>query len=338
MSSYCHDIEFLVAEMKVLSSAEYISCNSNHVSINYQQIPIVGDWIMQQMINYSTETWSSHKLHPKTKDVNTLNWIFMVDLLNFSFWNTKDYTVTLDSDTWRGYWTLCALINRCTTEDRLLITDPQLWNTLTLEQLKEYFKTDDGTELPMLQERLNVLHEAGTVIQEKYQGSILNLIHGCNYSCQSLIQTLLEDFNDIWNDVGIFKGRLVYFLKRAQILVADIWAAFDGKGYGRFDDIDTITIFADYRIPQALVSLNILQYSPSAMDLIKNTIIPHNSPLEMEIRGNSIWAINLIQEYIATKTNPINAILIDFYIWDYVTKDRSAFERIPYHKTRSIYY
>lgn len=36
--------------------------------------------------------------------------------------------------------------------------------------------------------------------------------------------------------------------KRAQILVADIWACFEGKGLGTFHDISTaITMFADYR-------------------------------------------------------------------------------------------
>jgi hypothetical protein len=36
----------------------------------------------------------------------------------------------------------------------------------------------------------------------------------------------------------------VRFLKRAQIFVADLWAAFDGEGYGEFNDIDKITMFA----------------------------------------------------------------------------------------------
>jgi hypothetical protein len=36
----------------------------------------------------------------------------------------------------------------------------------------------------------------------------------------------------------------VRFLKRAQIFVADLWAAFDGEGYGEFNDVDKITMFA----------------------------------------------------------------------------------------------
>jgi len=39
----------------------------------------------------------------------------------------------------------------------------------------------------------------------------------------------------------------VHILKRAQILVADLWACFEGQGLGAFADIDAITMFADYR-------------------------------------------------------------------------------------------
>ena len=47
-----------------------------------------------------------------------------------------------------------------------------------------------------------------------------------------------------FRDETRFEGKTVHFYKRAQILVADLWACFDGKGYGRFDDIDKITMFA----------------------------------------------------------------------------------------------
>lgn len=43
--------------------------------------------------------------------------------------------------------------------------------------------------------------------------------------------------------------RELYFLKRAQILVADLWACFDGKSYGEFSDIQKVTMFAGIYIP-----------------------------------------------------------------------------------------
>jgi len=39
----------------------------------------------------------------------------------------------------------------------------------------------------------------------------------------------------------------VAIYKRAQILIADIWSSFKGSGFGEFHDIDTLTMFADYR-------------------------------------------------------------------------------------------
>ena len=58
-----------------------------------------------------------------------------------------------------------------------------------------------------------------------------------------------------------YNGKRIAFYKRAQILIADIWACFEGQGLGQFDDIDTVTMFADYRIPQALLFFDALQYS-----------------------------------------------------------------------------
>jgi hypothetical protein len=57
------------------------------------------------------------------------------------------------------------------------------------------------------------------------------------------VNLLAEKFPS-FRDEGTFERKKVRFLKRAQIFVADLWAAFDGEGYGEFNDIDKITMFA----------------------------------------------------------------------------------------------
>lgn len=47
-----------------------------------------------------------------------------------------------------------------------------------------------------------------------------------------------------FRDQARYDTKAVRFYKRAQIVVADLWACFEGEGYGRFDDIDKITMFA----------------------------------------------------------------------------------------------
>lgn len=43
--------------------------------------------------------------------------------------------------------------------------------------------------------------------------------------------------------------------------MADTWSVLEGKGDGSFEDISSITMFADYRLPQILAHLGALKYS-----------------------------------------------------------------------------
>ena len=76
------------------------------------------------------------------------------------------------------------------------------------------------------------------------------------------------------------------FLKLAQILVADLWACFGGESYGAFRDVDKITTFADYRVPQILASLGCLAYSPPLLSMVqKGQLLESGSNYELQIRG-----------------------------------------------------
>jgi hypothetical protein len=78
----------------------------------------------------------------------------------------------------------------------------------------------------------------------------------------------------------------VRFLKRAQIFVADLWACFENQSFGEFYDIDKITIFADYRIPQILISLGALYCSPTVITAIKGKqLLESGGKWEMQLRG-----------------------------------------------------
>lgn len=105
---------------------------------------------------------------------------------------------------------------------------------------------------------------------------------------------LAEDFSCFRDEVK-WPGRRkpVRFLKRPQILVADLWACFQGEGYGSFRDIDKLTMFADYRVPQMLSTMGCLSYSPPLDTAIKEKqIIASGSSWEMQLRGK--FALPLI--------------------------------------------
>lgn len=82
---------------------------------------------------------------------------------------------------------------------------------------------------------------------QKYDCSFTNCIEAADGSAARLVNILAEDFS-CFRDESRFEGKTVRILKRAQILVADLWACFNGEDYGAFDDIEKITIFAG-RLP-----------------------------------------------------------------------------------------
>lgn len=205
------------------------------------------------------------------------------------------------------------------------------------------FRSDTSIEIPLLQERINCLHEVGAVLLENFDGSFENCVKLAENSAVRLLNLIVENFK-CFRDEAIYKGHKVAIYKRAQILVGDIWACFNGKGLGYFKDIDEITMFADYRVPQALLYHGILEYSEDLMSkLKKNTILKNGEEAEVEIRGCSIHAVELLKDYaqkVLKNREKINSILIDHFLWDFRRKHaQDILEKgLPFHKTYSIYY
>lgn len=189
----------------------------------------------------------------------------------------------------------------------------------------------------------------------------MNLITAADGSAAGLVNLLARDFN-CFRDEHRFQGRRepVRLLKRAQIFVADLWACFEGQEYGAFRDIDKITMFADYRVPQMLQTLGCLGFSPPLDAALRaKRDLPLGGNWEMQLRGGhttlpwlgstdtnmipgcSIWCVELIRREIKRKhpDAQVNAILIDFFLYDTIKKlESQGQEIIPHHRTRSIWY
>lgn len=76
-----------------------------------------------------------------------------------------------------------------------------------------------------------------------------------------------------------------------------------------------------------------------------DNLLPNGDAKEVEIRGGSIHAVELVKAEVRrllTDANlpvsSINSVLIDHYLWDYRREHALAMEKYPYHKTRCIYY
>ena len=348
--------------INVVEDCRYVAERSVDVSVDVDGCRKAADQILKSMKdrNYSTASWSAHPLNPRVSETTSpeaiLDWLFTVDLLNFSFWSETDRNDTGRADTQRyaveykgslytGYWSLVAAINRAVDEG-IPITSPSFWISEEFgpELLNSVFASATSEQIPMFKERFSVLVEAGEVMAKYRVNSFASFVKEADQSALKLVEILSARFKS-FDDKSVYKQRKVHILKRAQILVADIWACFEGKSYGKFADIDQITMFADYRVPQILHSLKCLRYSNLLTDHLRNLEgIEHGDSREVELRACSIWAVETIRQEILRKDPhaKVNSILIDYYLWDTAKEMQSSGidtrTIIPCHRTRSIYY
>ena len=316
--------------LTVQESAAFIAANSSHVVVNTENIGQLAlkwkdlDWTASKC--FSDWHREPHPIHLKDKDL--LHYILLLDTLNFSFYadpNTIPYTVNNKT----GYWSLCMALNRALDNGIDILTISK-WDEI---EWRSVFESDTTTPIPLLNERISNIKATASTINQFYNGDFSLVLKDCNGQSQILIHKLaklIPHFDDSAN----YKGKKVFIMKRAQILVADIWAAFRGEGYGEFTDINKITMFADYRVPQALASLGMIVYDEYTLEALKSEL-PSQSALEIEIRGNSIHSVELLKEELNKMGIKANAIMLDFYLWKYA-KDRTL--EIPIHRTRCIYY
>ena len=52
-----------------------------------------------------------------------------------------------------------------------------------------------------------------------------------------------------------------------KIFISDLWNLFGGRGLGEFHDIESLTMFADYRVPQSLQFFGVFKYSEVKLKL-----------------------------------------------------------------------
>lgn len=355
-------------------SAEFIMKHAKSVTVNPEAVEKLShkvyDALKDKNCNYFNWKGSS-PLNPKKMNEFSVNWIFFCDTMNFSFWSDNElmppelndkvkstslerFTVIYKNIPYHGYWALCAAINRALDEG-FPITESNYYAHITEQELKHILRSDSSVQIPLLDLRLKILQETGKILNEEFQGSFLNCIKMANGSAKYLLK-LITDYFPSYRDETNFLKRKVTFYKRAQILIADIWGCFEGKNAGYFYDIDNITMFADYRVPQVLKFYDVIDYAEDLKAFLKrNALLTSGARFENEIRAGSIVSCRLLTKAIqklidedesetidgAKMPKPIiNDILVDFYLWNFRVDNANeiAASSLPFHKIRCMFY
>jgi Potential Queuosine, Q, salvage protein family len=321
----------------VLSSTQDVVEQGEYVWIVTGRLELLVDQWLQKATDHNaktTPTWYD-RYHFYDGTERTANWILALDAMNFCFWAEKDqprWCIEYQGERLNGYFAEAAALKRA-VEEGFPLWDASYLSTISEKDLAYIFRGEQT--IPLFEERLRNLREVGTVLLQQYDGQCIHAIELADRSAVKLALLLAKDFLS-FNDVALYRNRTIRFFKRAQICVADLHGSFSGKSWGAFSDIDQLTAFADYKLPQVLRHFGVLEYLPSlARRIDAQELLEAGSEEEVELRAATIWACELLRQELARHKRIMTTAEIDLRLW-LLGQNSSTMQ--PYHRTRTIYY
>jgi hypothetical protein len=116
-----------------------------------------------------------------------------------------------------------------------------------------------------------------------------------------------------------------------------LYGRFRNRDLFKIEDVEELTVFADYVVPKGLRDLGILNYGKSLAEKVDSlTPIRSGSLEELEIRASTIHACDRLikQINIIKPEEKVNALHIDYKLWD----ETRSLEGKPHHLTRTTAY
>jgi hypothetical protein len=179
------------------------------------------------------------------------------------------------------------------------------------------------------------LRDLGAFVDERFGGRFEGVVEFARGSAAELVGLLAE--MPLYADVSRYEELELPFYKRAQITVADLALAFEGRGPGRFRDIDDLTIFADNLVPHVLRREGVLAYDDALAARVEaGSPLPPGSEEEVEIRACAVHAVERCAEIAAGAGKAIPVRHLDWLLW---TRGQSPeMKAHPRHRTRTTFY
>jgi hypothetical protein len=319
--------------LEVLATAKEVSEQSTHVHIDRGALTAFSEILLGRPVGPGT--WES-EYHFGGESESIVSYLLVLDTINFCFWPKKDklrWEIPYKSGWLSGYYALAVAL-RTALESGIPLVDAEYLASLKLDQLRRIM--GGRGELQLMPQRLENLRALGELLLREYEGRASHLVQAANGSAVSLARILAGKLNS-FRDIADYQGKKVYFYKRAQLFAADLHGAFGGEEWGGFRDMGELTAFADYKLPQVLRHAGVLTYERDLAAKVDQAIyLDPGSPDEVEIRANTIWAVDLIREELKQRGKDFRAFEIDWLLWSLGQSDE--FRAKPYHRTVTIFY
>ena len=322
----------------VLESVKYAVESSRDVQTHYDKIVEVASWMGYEELPMPEFTLPFGVGQGDTDQA--IDFVLVADSIDTAFTvftHFEKFQVDYAGQHWSDSDAEFACIKRA-VDNGMPFLDGNYLEKMTRADLDKVFQ--GNIEMPMLDEKLEVLHQVGQVLAQKYDGRFHNFVKSCSPKLydngNGLIDRLVKEFPR-FNDVSMLDGHEIKFYKLAQLGVWMLYATLHPMGKFRLEDPQKMTAFADYIVPVALRLHGITSYSERLEAAINShQLIPRDFRWEVEIRAHCIYATALLTEEI-NKLRPsgMQVIIpqIDARFWTHFHTTTW-----PHHLTRTIMY
>jgi hypothetical protein len=148
------------------------------------------------------------------------------------------------------------------------------------------------------------------------------------------VKLLISNFSG-FRDETLYKKRWICFYKRAQIAVADLNAALSLN----LEGMERLTTFADYRVPQLLRHVGVLEYNKELADTVDNRV-ELSGKQEVYVRAATVVAVDrLVKAYNLKNPNAhTTAVNMDWHLWQVGEELNQNNKMKPHHRVNTIFY
>ncbi len=321
----------------VLDSLRPVVEGARHVRTDVPRIAAVARWMAYEELPFPQ---FGLDFDPATERDRAIDFAMVSGTINSAFTDFSSgimFQTEYEGRTWSDSLAMTACLRRAIARN-IPVLEGRFLAEVTAAELADIFS--GNIEMPMLDEKREVLNEVGRKLAESYDGFFHNFVETCSPRLfddgKGLVDRLITEFPR-FDDTSEYRGHTIRFHKLAQLAFWVLHSGFRQHGGFRIDDIGSMTAFADYIVPVALRVLGILVYTPELDQRIATRqLIPRDSEEEIELRAQMLYATALLTEDINALRPPELRIIIpqlDARLW-------SSYHTThwPHHLTRTIMY
>ncbi len=305
---------------KIIESCYYVTNNSKDVFINYD---VLDNFILNIDCN-NLKNWLSYNPF-NILDLGIekiVNFLLLFESIDYSFWGSPKWSVKTQDMVIDGsealLYKLLEYVRKTNNYDFSKVTFKEFRNILS-----------GSIEIPLLEERYKTLVSISNVVNDKMNGNFYEYIKEYTRDID-LFNLIIDNFSS-FTDEREYNGKKIYFYKLAQLLTSDI-LHMRMLLENVWIDVSNLVGCADYKIPQTMRAIGILEYSKNLGKIIDSKLeIEQSSSYEVEIRASMLVVI----DYISKKINADRIDINDFFfIYKKIVKDIAK----PYHLCRNVNY